>query len=86
VQGIGVLRNPENKFCCLGVLADLHAPDGWVAVDGDCFGHANLHYNETKYGYKEGLLSDSAVVVALISMNDTGKSFAEIADFIERSL
>lgn len=24
-QGTGALRNADNKFCCLGVLCDLHS-------------------------------------------------------------
>jgi hypothetical protein len=31
-QGNGSLRNANDEFCCLGVLADLVEPDGWEAI------------------------------------------------------
>lgn len=29
-QGMGQLRDRDNKFCCLGVAVDLAVPDSWI--------------------------------------------------------
>lgn len=75
-QGMGRLRRHDGSFCCLGVLCD--AIQGW---------HRNGPYvgvlspeNETVAGF------DNFDTFQLVRMNDSGKSFAEIADYIEETL
>lgn len=71
-----------NGYCCLGVLAEIdgkliHYPEGpaeFRSTAGSCLVPANYH------GLKEHLAT-------LMHMNDEeGKSFNEIADWIEKNL
>ena len=74
------LRTPDG-YCCLGVLCDIVAPEGW--------GPDLEHGEDVDYPNKELLAScDLAMgdVEPLARMNDEGVSFAGIADVIERSL
>lgn len=34
-QGRGYLRDENNRFCCLGVLCDVLAPEGWTETVED---------------------------------------------------
>ena len=68
----GYRNERSNKFCCLGVLA-----------------YCVLDVNKRQFSVRptflrHGLTGD--VMSELISMNDTGKSFNEIADYIEAKL
>jgi hypothetical protein len=93
-QGQAVLRTSEECFCCLGVLGDIAAPTLWATTITSeneahisCYAFASLHDNEMlreEWLADHGLTIDQAVNLA--SMNDCGKSFAEIADFIEANL
>lgn len=82
-----------NAFCCLGVLCDLVKPKAWLGSDDDPF-----YYH---VGQATSFPDDSVLEAAgtsredgdgghpfwqLAHMNDDGKSFAEIADYIEKSL
>lgn len=82
-QGKYVLKQINSggaSFCCLGVLCDLAAKDGGEPWAGEYYGvNRNFPPNrittfmtpkEDKFG-------------KLAEMNDTGKSFAQIADYIE---
>lgn len=82
------LRRDDDKFCCLGVLCDLADPNGWMppgpmprwshSVDFTSLlplavaGSVGLEY--------DGKLEE------LMHMNDTGKTFSEIADWIEENI
>lgn len=98
-QGISYLRR-NNKHCCLGVLCDLHDPNGWreyAGVDGGDF-----HMDRAGTPYKQvwvwAIDSDigssnitmpgklQSIVGALVNMNDSGKTFDEIANYIEAEL
>ena len=74
-QGKWDLRDGD-KFCCLGVLADLVDPEGWEGCSwNDCF----------VYVPSTILPEDKCRVLAV--MNDhQSLSFSEIADYIERNL
>ncbi len=93
-QGKGSLKS-EDKFCCLGVLCDLHSKTfgtQWATTEG----------NEDKYylGTKEVLPNDvmrwadldwqnpkiREHQTSLTELNDSGDSFEEIADIIEKYL
>lgn len=86
-QGVGKLRNADNKFCCLGVLCDVVDPSGWDRTDES---------DDWEYGGFAGDLptemNDATGITpaqenTLTKMNDGKRaSFAEIADYIEREL
>jgi hypothetical protein len=67
-------------FCCLGVLCDIQGAD-FDAIREE-FGGLSLSSNPVKY--LGGLPMGFSVKVA--SMNDVGKTFPEIADYIEANL
>lgn len=71
-----VLKDGRGRYCCLGVLADLHGVD-WIEMKHNLWTLNVGQSVATEYGLDwntGGVLSE---------MNDTGKSFAEIADYIE---
>jgi hypothetical protein len=98
-QTQGKLKN-DNSFCCLGVLCDLYSKKTgipWQQKDGEPIDSYRF-YNETEllpltisnwaglgdidnpiveYGEEQMCISD---------LNDTGKSFKEIAVIIEEQL
>jgi len=94
-QGRGRLRNSDNHYCCLGVLADI-AGKAWsplAAPDADCYALAGvtLATSADAVGYlPDEYLDEFGIAVyhqqELALMNDSGKSFALIADEIERVL
>lgn len=66
--------NPKG-YCCLGVLCDVMDPEGWGA-----------RFHDDDAGLPEPSMV-GAHQPTLIDMNDReGRSFAEIADFIEKNL
>jgi hypothetical protein len=85
-QSRSLLRR-GNAFCCLGVLCDLVANQ----VDGE-WRHNDFVLGDSQvFGMPPeevrtfaGMTRDAENFVA--NMNDGGKSFAEIADYIERHL
>ncbi len=85
-QGRGRLRNPDNSFCCLGVLCDIIDPEGWEAggMETPTFWHGERHETPNVTCRLIGLISGHEVTV--IEMNDSGADFAEIADYIEENL
>ena len=88
-----LLRSPDTKkHCCLGVLCEELEPDGWCpsrprlegpAPDDGCF-HSNWNGNSGGIAANAGLAQ--ATILELIHMNDGGRSFQEIADWIEANL
>lgn len=78
-QGAGYLRTPGDTFCCLGVLADVIDPEGWSGIelsvwrDSACF----LPPSDPL---------ELRVQDKLTKMNDSGKSFEDIATYIEENL
>ena len=84
-QGLLRLRSLDDKFCCLGVLADACLNADWQkAIDGydvDCFTHSP----PDSVLDQAGLSPVHAGI--LMAMNDIqGKTFDEIADWIEENL
>ena len=86
-QGKRVLRNRDNKYCCLGVLCDIINPDGWKKGDP-----TTLYFNGENYN---GLNEDTRIKVGitlddhdkLIEMNDDfSDSFDKIADWIQDNI
>lgn len=85
-QGRETLRTKDNKFCCLGVLCDLVAPDAWQ-TDGD-----SEYMMGGIYGYLPNAVAhvsglSSPTYIQLIELNDEkGYSFEMIANWIEYQL
>lgn len=88
-QGQDQLRPTKDTFCCLGVLCDLHRKERggrWTTLDGYWYSGAAsvLPWKVTAWA---GLPGDNPKVEGggrLGFYNDSGKSFKEIADLIER--
>lgn len=90
-QGQSSLRNGDS-FCCLGVACDLFDATGWV---GNGYGGKTTVFfppeevrlslglpGPLAFGpFEDGQLSLTSYVA---TMNDAGRSFAEIADFLEQ--
>jgi hypothetical protein len=99
-QGRLVLKNTEGHMCCLGVLLDIEAPAGWSAcateIPGEVghYGHQDgnfcgdfLHLKtRERHGLTSELDDGESIAHRLAHMNDNGRSFAEIADWIEREI
>ena len=94
-QGMGALNDGQGNFCCLGVLCDLAIKEGiQMEVTLDASGVTDvLHYD----GYSGTLPPavqhwanlpnrPSVREGSLAALNDSGMSFAEIADLIEEGL
>ena len=91
-QTKGCLQD-NNGFCCLGVLSDIHSKEtktNWEKRRG-----TNSIYYIEKYGTLpteviewSGLKDYSPMTSkgSLVSLNDQGKEFPEIADIIESEL
>ena len=82
-QGQQRLRSLDNKFCCLGVLGDCLNADWQKSFDCytiNCF----THKPPVEMQDRAGLFNSD--VEHLIDMNDGGKTFDEIADWIEKNL
>lgn len=71
VQTNGVLRNAQNGFCCLGVCADLIGEAGW---------ERHAEWGDELIGE---VILDDCIQQDLAELNDNGKTFPEIADYIE---
>ncbi len=98
-QATGYLRTPDG-FCCLGVACDLIDPSRWGAREIVKVPMSKKQAEFFCYGIElSGLPADIqsaycmrsgngwlAQAEALTAMNDSGKTFAEIADVIEREL
>ena len=91
-QGKGRLRtSPNNRFCCLGILCELAVAAGVIpapTLSGDSYEYeacrsippaavcswAGMRNSTGSYAHGNFLVVD----------NDRGKTFAEIADIIEK--
>lgn len=88
-QGRTQLRSDNDAFCCLGVLCDIEPDVTWEKKTGsyDAVYDSEFDGGELPSSFREwaGISSDREQ--ELIEMNDDyGKSFAEIADYIEKNL
>ena len=83
----GALRN-EGGFCCLGVACDLVDNSKWH-MGSEPGSKANLYDGGISYPpawVGEKISLDFEAQRFLAELNDTGWSFKEIADWIERNL
>jgi len=86
----------EKGFCCLGVLCDIALDDYWVereSARGSCMlvKHQEAFGLPTQLSKDLGLFEEREDIGTnpedfLGNMNDKGKSFKEIADWIEKNL
>jgi hypothetical protein len=87
-QGKGALRRPNQdggkEYCCLGVLCDVHRK----VVGGSRWNNRDEYDGMVSYlGPKVAEWVGGVIPqVTLATKNDCGKSFAEIADYIEKLL
>lgn len=78
-QGLGMLRSGD-RFCCLGVYCEVAGVPR--LEDGYRFGDNRMpHVSVLPMPESNALRTGT-----LIEMNDTGKSFAEIANWIEQHI
>lgn len=85
-QGVCFLRNARNEFCCLGIAVELMGLN-WQSNLGDCYGHENSDLLGTlTASERESIGLNDDAHMALFRMNDNGRSFSEIADWIEANL
>lgn len=100
-QGQGVLRSSANTFCCLGVLCDIIEPlwgddpqivstaIGEKDTKMDAYSWKPKVFNvavQLPTDLRTSLGMTFTVENNLIRLNDSGKPFAEIADYIEKNL
>lgn len=81
----------EDRFCALGVLIDVAADGDWVSfftpVDNYCMWQFQGKTTGLSQALREELGISGSEHNILVDMNDDkGKSFAEIADWIEENL
>jgi len=92
----------DRGFCCLGVACDIHNPSQWgepngtgsrAAASGD-YGFPGFDdiplealtvLRQLEY-IEDGITMGNSLMRRLSVLNDDGKSFAEIADWIEENL
>jgi hypothetical protein len=95
-QARGTLRDTEQSgatgFCCLGVLCDISKQGEWNQDDRDTWNYVlRADFSETQLpdfvlewagmAHREGMLPRGET---LTNLNDSGKSFDQIADIIEK--
>lgn len=94
-QTHGVLKNSDNRYCCLGVACEIFSKEnegGFEYIHGEFYFKSGDEErvgspptNVVKYF---GLISEFGIWgegdgESLVGMNDNGKSFEEIAQIIE---
>lgn len=95
-QGRSALRSSSNGFCCLGVLCDVYAQDHDVEWEKDgfdlyTFDHANEYLPDSVRIWAElndvnPSVSHKNHIICLSDLNDTGRTFDQIANIIEEQL
>lgn len=80
-QGKGYLKNPYNKYCCLGVLCEVEVIKDYTTLTSKQ-DDPNTFYPGIALRTKNGTYAGGAD--NLVDSNDSGLSFEEIADIVER--
>jgi hypothetical protein len=83
-QGKGWLRTADDCFCCIGVLCDISGKGEWTDAEPN-----KAYITPEWYGsaLPDPKLLPKTYADKLIFLNDgEGKSFAEIADWIEENV
>jgi len=88
-QGQSALKR-DGRFCCLGVLCDIIDPSGWSEPEKTGYTRYSFEGNSDECWIPDTLEEKLGLVGktgTLMGMNDHDKkSFAEIADYIEKNL
>lgn len=97
VQGIGQLKSPDDKFCCLGVLCDLYMKATGKGKWTNRGGGTGTTFFDSETGLSSGFPTDEVSRWAglpnnspevdgfsLHTMNDTGIPFDKIAEQIDK--
>lgn len=91
-QAKGTLRNEAGtKFCCLGVYCEVKGfkrfrSESYVDGEGQVFGGYLRESLGEFDANADPALARREFQYVVVDMNDEGKTFAEIADFIEANL
>jgi hypothetical protein len=90
-QGSGTLQGIARTYCCLGVLCEIApANKKLIAVDGMLLG-SNLATQPDVKDWADmatslgSLYTNTDREISLAMLNDSGKTFEEIADIIEKN-
>lgn len=75
-QGKGVLKSFDGRYCCLGVAAEV------CGIESTSPGYIKQAAPELPF--TDFAFLPHEIQAHLADMNDTGKPFAEIADYIEQ--
>ena len=88
-QGAGQLISKDREYCCLGVACHLISPkadtgeSGYIQTDGLYSVSVKL-FNKIPPLLRGGL--ENPFVETVSTMNDTGKAFPEIAEWVENNV
>jgi hypothetical protein len=95
-QGKGSLKNKLNEYCCLGVLCDLHSKETSIKWNGDVYLDKciQLPSEVMEWAGIDNMVGRSGMVdsdinlrpIYLTDLNDSGRTFKEIAEIIEEKL
>lgn len=82
----GFLHTPDGQFCADGVLCDELMQDGIGGTAWEAFGHFELMAPPVgTVQFAHNLFANTPLDLRRIAdMNDTGATFEQIADYIER--
>lgn len=85
-QGFGYLRNPNGDFCCLGVLYDVAGGEWKQVYPGGCYRIAESDTGSLLLNPDGWMFIDWGTQSRLADLNDAGRSFEDIANYIEENL
>lgn len=91
-KGIGCLRDLEDNYCCLGVLADVLYPDEWIETISLLSGAASPRWGHGPSG-NINYLHDYAkyqipfeIQKILGGLNDKNTTFEPVIEYIQNNL
>lgn len=89
-QGREALRTTDNRYCCLGVLADMCGQTWQHNTDRNEYGYVDKD-GKLQFGILDDNLLDKLDMTygeqeILWEKNDDGETFPEIATYIERNM
>lgn len=85
-QGRSCLRSRDDEFCCLGVLCDVIDPNVWRNPKNTKWTSSYEYLTYTRLlppSVQQCQNLPQTQLEKLMNMNDDGKPFTEIADYIE---
>ena len=85
MQGIGALRDVNDQYCCLGVLADVIGCE-WKPARVSFSLYACSFQNKPSEQYLRHDILPGHVQGEPARMNDEGATFTEIATYIQENL